>query len=93
MQVLAETPHIEVGWNCVFGQCTYMNKCQMRGNNVTENHELDNRNTCRPVWLWDSMLWIMPMYVFPIVAMVITMLSYAMIWNKARQSRKKLSKK
>ena len=92
MQVLAETPHIEVGWNCVFGQCTYMNKCQMRGNNVTENHELDNRNTCRPVWLWDSMLWIMPMYVFPIVAMVITMLSYAMIWNKARQSRKNFQK-
>ena len=95
MQIIPETPQIEVGWNCVFGQCTYMNTCQKNTNSVNQTYIQDYEGKCLPASLTthtimfrNSWLWILPMYVFPIIAIFITMICYASIWNKVRHSRR-----
>ena len=95
MQVFPEMPQIEVGWNCVFGQCTYMNACEKAINDTIQGFDVDYELGCRSssltphtIFSRGSIIWILPMYVFPIIAIFITMISYAMIWNKVRQSRR-----
>ena len=103
MQIFISPPEIEVGWNCVLGQCSYMRTCVDNIPNRTnelgleqvevdydteENYCSSSMTTSHSIIYGSSVLWILPMYVFPIVSIFITIVSYVLIWIKVHISTK-----
>ena len=103
MQLLTSPPQIKIGWNCVLGQCSYMHSCENINPNRTNEHGIvlvnfdyeTDGNYCslsmmtnHSIIYGSAVLWILPMYVFPITSIFITSVSYVLIWVKVHRSTK-----